>query len=155
HPVHLRDFKIETPLGDGYTAAQLSLTAHVRDYGGDADGAAYTVETPLHDADGHAAWSRPLTGPATLTASQASVEYAKSVPSPRLWSAEDPYLYTAVLRLRDPQGKVVETLSHRVGLREFALKDGLMRINGQPVSLRGTNRHEMDPDRGSALSRAD
>ncbi|ASY32102.1 MULTISPECIES: glycoside hydrolase family 2 TIM barrel-domain containing protein [unclassified Streptomyces] len=154
-PVHLRDFKIETPLGDGYRAAELSVTAHVRDYGGDADGAAYTVETQLHDADGHAVWSRPLTGPATLTASEVSVEYAKSVPSPRLWSAEDPYLYTAVLRLRDPHGKVVETLSHRVGLREFALEDGLMRINGQPVSLRGTNRHEMDPDRGSALSRAD
>ncbi|MEU6388468.1 glycoside hydrolase family 2 TIM barrel-domain containing protein [Streptomyces sp. NPDC046939] len=153
--VHLRDFKIETPLGDGYTSAELSVTAHVRDYAGDADGATYTVETQLYDADGHAVWSRPLSRPAALTDAEVTVEGAKSVPSPRLWSAEDPYLYTAVLRLRDPRGKVVETLSHRVGLREFALKDGLMRINGQPVSLRGTNRHEMHPDRGSALTRAD
>ncbi|MFJ9037325.1 glycoside hydrolase family 2 TIM barrel-domain containing protein [Streptomyces sp. NPDC102406] len=153
--VHLRDFKIETPLGDGYTSAELSLTASVRDYAGDAGGAAYTVETQLYDADGHAVWARPLTRPAALTASEVSVRAARSIPAPRLWSAEDPYLYTAVLRLRDPAGKVVETLSHRVGLREFALKDGLMRINGQPVSLRGTNRHEMHPDRGSALSRAD
>lgn len=60
-----------------------------------------------------------------------------------------------MLRLRDPAGKVIETLSHRVGLREFALKDGLMRINGKPVSFRGTNRHEMHPDRGTALTRAD
>lgn len=50
---------------------------------------------------------------------------------------------------------MIETLSHRVGLREFALKDGLMRINGKPVSLRGTNRHEMHPDRGTALTRTD
>lgn len=50
---------------------------------------------------------------------------------------------------------MIETLSHRVGLREFALKDGLMRINGKPVSFRGTNRHEMHPDRGTALTRAD
>jgi beta-galactosidase len=77
------------------------------------------------------------------------------VPAPKLWSAEHPNLYTAVLRLRDPAGKVIETLSQRVGLREFALKDGLMRINGKPVSFRGTNRHEMHPDRGTALTRAD
>ncbi len=50
---------------------------------------------------------------------------------------------------------MIETLSHRVGLREFALKDGLMRINGRPVSFRGTNRHEMHPVRGSALTRAE
>ncbi|MZD08743.1 DUF4981 domain-containing protein, partial [Streptomyces sp. SID5785] len=153
--VHLRDFKIETPLGDGHTTADLSVTAHVHDYAGEADGASYTVETQLYDAGGHAVWSRPLTEAAALTGAEVTVKGVKSVPRPRLWSAEDPYLYTAVLRLRDASGKVVETLSHRIGLREFALVDGLMRINGRPVSLRGTNRHEMHPDHGSALTRAD
>ncbi|MGP3776638.1 glycoside hydrolase family 2 TIM barrel-domain containing protein [Streptomyces sp. SDT5-1] len=151
--VHLRDFKLDTPLGDRYTTAELSVTASVRAYDGDTG--AYTVETQLYDAGGHPVWSRPLTQKADLTESEVTVRAAKAVPSPRLWSAESPYLYTAVLRLRDPSGKVTETLSHRVGLREFALKDGLMRINGQPVSLRGTNRHEMHPDRGTALTRAD
>ncbi len=32
-PVHLRDFKLETPLNDGYTAAELDVTAQVRAYG--------------------------------------------------------------------------------------------------------------------------
>ncbi|MFE5189947.1 glycoside hydrolase family 2 TIM barrel-domain containing protein [Streptomyces sp. NPDC056628] len=154
-PVHLRDFRLTTPLSDGYTAAELSVTASVRDYGGRGAGD-HTVETQLYDADGHPVWSRPLRQTVTLEASgEKTVEAAKSVPRPRLWSAEDPYLYTAVLRLRDPAGKVVETLSHRVGVREFALKDGLMRVNGRPVSFRGTNRHEMHPVHGSALTRAD
>ncbi|KAA0930226.1 glycoside hydrolase family 2 TIM barrel-domain containing protein [Streptomyces apricus] len=165
--VHLRDFKLDTPLSDGHRAAELSVTASVRDYGstaaggtaGDGDGRTYAVETQLYDARGHAVWPRPLRQDVDLAAAPAgedvTVRAARAVPAPRLWSAEDPYLYTAVLRLRDPAGKVVETLSHRVGLREFALKDGLMRINGQPVSLRGTNRHEMHPDRGTALTRAD
>ncbi|MHB9756846.1 glycoside hydrolase family 2 TIM barrel-domain containing protein [Streptomyces sp. BYX5S] len=151
---HLRDFKLDTPLGGGYTTAELAVTATVRDYTGDSAGA-YTVETQLYDSGGHPVWARPLTQKAALTDSEVTVKAAKSVPSPRLWSAESPYLYTAVLRLRDPAGKVIETLSHRVGLREFALKDGLMRINGRPVSFRGTNRHEMHPDRGTALTRAD
>ncbi|WP_328875277.1 DUF4981 domain-containing protein [Streptomyces sp. NBC_00287] len=154
--VHLRDFKLDTPLSGDYKSAQLSVTASVRAYDSGASGS-YTVETQLYDAGGHAVWSRPLqqtldVGPA---GEDTTVNAAKSVPAPKLWSAEYPYLYTAVLRLRDPAGKVIETLSHRVGLREFALKDGLMRINGQPVSLRGTNRHEMHPDRGTALTRAD
>ncbi|MCD7436921.1 DUF4981 domain-containing protein [Streptomyces lincolnensis] len=153
--VHLRDFKLDTPLSDDYRAAELSVTASVRDYGGKGAGR-YSVETQLYDAGGHPVWPRPLQQAVALDAGEeTTVQAAKAVPAPRLWSAEHPYLYTAVLRLRDPSGKVVETLSHRVGLREFALKDGLMRINGRPVSFRGTNRHEMHPVRGSALTRAD
>ncbi|MET9158207.1 glycoside hydrolase family 2 TIM barrel-domain containing protein [Streptomyces parvulus] len=156
--VHLRDFKLDTPLGDGYTAAELAVTASVRAYGEGGTGR-YTVETQLYDARGHAVWSRALQQTADLGTAGAgedvTVRAAKAVPEPRLWSAEHPYLYTAVLRLRDPAGKVVETLSHRVGLREFALRDGLMRINGRPVSFRGTNRHEMHPSRGTALTRED
>ncbi|KQW17189.1 glycoside hydrolase family 2 TIM barrel-domain containing protein [Streptomyces sp. Root369] len=153
--VHLRDFKLDTPLGDDYTSAELSVTASVRDYAGGNQGR-YTVETQLYDSGGHAVWSRPLQQAVALDAGdETTVQAAKAVPAPKLWSAEHPNLYTAVLRLRDPAGKVIETVSHRVGLREFALKDGLMRINGKPVSFRGTNRHEMHPDRGTALTRAD
>ncbi|MFI1722008.1 glycoside hydrolase family 2 TIM barrel-domain containing protein [Streptomyces sp. NPDC020489] len=153
--VHLRDFRLDTPLGDDYRTAALAVTAHVRDYGGKGAGR-YSVETQLYDPSGHPVWSRPLVRTVALgSGEEATVEAERAVPRPRLWSAEHPDLYTAVLRLRDPAGKVIETLSHRVGLREFALRDGLMRINGRPVSFRGTNRHEMHPVRGSALTRAD
>ncbi|MEU6524648.1 glycoside hydrolase family 2 TIM barrel-domain containing protein [Streptomyces sp. NPDC046924] len=157
--VHLRDFKLDTPLGDDHRTAALKVTAQVRDYSGGAGAGRYTVETQLYDARGQAVWRRPLQRGADLGSVPAgedvTVEASAAVPDPKLWSAEHPYLYTAVLRLRDPSGTVTETLSHRVGLREFALRDGLMRINGRPVSFRGTNRHEMHPDRGMALTRAD
>ncbi|HEY8980382.1 MAG TPA: glycoside hydrolase family 2 TIM barrel-domain containing protein [Streptomyces sp.] len=154
-PVHLRDFKLDTPLANGHTTADLKVTASVRAY--DGTKGAYTVDTMLYDARRHPVWPRPLSQRVDVTApgEDVTVTAAKAVPAPRLWSAEHPYLYTAVLQLRDPAGKVVETVSHRVGLREFALKDGLMRINGKPVSFRGTNRHEMHPERGTALTRAD
>ncbi|MDQ0793356.1 glycoside hydrolase family 2 TIM barrel-domain containing protein [Streptomyces sp. B1I3] len=159
--VHLRDFKLETPLGDDCTTAGLSVTASVRAYGDSraSTTGTYTVETQLYDAGGHPVWPRPLrqtADPGSVPAGEdVTVRAARAVPKPKLWSAEHPYLYTAVLRLRDPAGKVTETLSHRVGLREFAIVDGLMRINGKPASLRGTNRHEMHPERGMALTRAD
>ncbi|MFJ3492756.1 glycoside hydrolase family 2 TIM barrel-domain containing protein [Streptomyces sp. NPDC086091] len=153
---HLRDFTLTTPLGDGHTTAELAVTADVRDRTGGTGGGRYTVDVQLYDADGHPVWPRPLQQTVDVpSGGQATARAAKAVPAPRLWSAEDPYLYTAVLQLRDPAGQITETLSHRVGLREFALTDGLMRINGRPVTFRGTNRHEMHPDRGTALTRDD
>lgn len=155
--VHLRDFKLDTPLKDGYTNADLAVTAAVRGYAGAVPGT-YTVETQLYDARGKPVWRRPLAITADVGADSSDdvvTKGAKEVRGPLLWSAEHPNLYTVVLRLRDPSGRVTETMSARIGFREFALKDGLMRINGKPVSLRGANRHEMHPERGSALTRDD
>lgn len=156
--VHLRDFKIDTPLRDGYRNADLELTATVRDYEGNASGA-YVVETQLYDARRRPVWGAPLRLTADLgdagDAREVTAHGGKAVTGPDLWSAEHPTLYTAVLRLRDPSGAVIETLSARIGFREFALTDGLMRINGKPISIRGTNRHQTHPDHGAAVTRAD
>ncbi|MBE1493357.1 beta-galactosidase [Amycolatopsis lexingtonensis] len=156
--VHLRDFRLDPRLRDGYTNADLAVTASVRNYGG-ADTGTYTVETQLYDANRRPVWPQPLRQAVALGSAPAgqdvTVQAAQAVRGPKLWSAEQPNLYTAVLVLRDPSGKPIETLSARVGFREFALTGGLMRINGQPVSLRGTNRHEAHPARGGALTRAD
>ncbi|MEU5155674.1 glycoside hydrolase family 2 TIM barrel-domain containing protein [Glycomyces sp. NPDC021274] len=156
--VHLRDFKIDTPLRDGYTNADLSVAVAVRRRGTTQTGT-YTVETRLYDANRQAVWAEPLRSQidvGSVPAGQdATAKASKAVPGPKLWSAEQPHLYTAVLELRDPSGAVTQIVSARVGFREFAIRDGLMCINGRPVSLRGTNRHEMHPDRGQALTRQD
>ena len=121
--------------------------------------ATYTVETQLYDENDEPVWPAPLTTQVAIGSVQpgqdATARGSKAVAGPKLWSAEHPHLYTAVLRLRDPSGAVTQTVSARVGFRDFAIRDGLMRINGKPVSLRGTNRHEMDPDHGAALTRDD
>ncbi|KID28379.1 beta-galactosidase/beta-glucuronidase [Prauserella sp. Am3] len=155
--VHVRDFRIETPLRDDYTNADLAVTAHVRDYAG-GEKRTFTVETQLYDGDGNPVWTEPLRQKADLGSARAGEVVArgsKSVEGPKLWSAEHPDLYTAVLTLRGPGGEELETLSTRVGFREFAMVDGLMRINGQPITIKGVNRHEIHPDRGSALTRED
>jgi len=153
--VHLRDFFLTTPLSEGYTAGELKVATSVRNYGSAVSGS-YTVSTQLYDADDKPVWPSPLTQSSDLGAvpagTDATATGSKAVDHPRLWSAEDPYLYTAVMELKNPAGQVIETESTRVGFREFAMRDGLMQINGRPISLRGTNRHEMDPDVGMALT---
>ena len=155
--VHLRDFRIQTPLGDDYRAAALAVEVSLRDYQGDAAGR-YTVEAMLFDGR-KPVWKKPLVIPVGVDPARAGQDEtgaaSKAVADPRLWSAEHPNLYTTVLQVKDARGTVVETMSTRTGLREVQMdpERNLLTINGQAVSIRGVNRHEMSPDNGRALTR--
>ncbi|WP_062389627.1 glycoside hydrolase family 2 TIM barrel-domain containing protein [Demequina iriomotensis] len=128
---YLADHTVTTDVADDLASATVSA---VLDVEGDAD-----VRVTLHDAGG------AVVGEATGASS--SIEVA----DPRLWSAEDPYLYTLVYEVLDG-GEVVETVATRVGIREFGIVDGLMTLNGQPLDIKGVNRSEMHPDTGQALT---
>ena len=83
----------------------------------------------------------------------------------RGWNAETPYRYTLVGELKDKKGKTVETFSTIVGFREIEIKDTPAEkdefgkagryyyLNGQPIKMKGVNRHENNPDRGHAITR--
>ena len=66
----------------------------------------------------------------------------QSLPDVEVWSAEHPNLYTLILELKDVTGKVTELTGCEVGFRTSEIKDGRFCINGVPVLVKGTNRHE-------------
>ncbi len=70
------------------------------------------------------------------------------VKNPAKWTAETPNLFKLVLTLNNESGKVVEAVSCNIGFRKIEIRDGIFLVNGQPVKLRGVNRHEIDPDTG-------
>ena len=70
----------------------------------------------------------------------------------RLWSAEAPYLYTLLVELRDENGALVDCESSWVGLRVVAIKEGLVHLNGRPITFCGVNRHDHCPDHGKAVA---
>ncbi|MEZ6036678.1 MAG: glycoside hydrolase family 2 TIM barrel-domain containing protein [Planctomycetota bacterium] len=70
------------------------------------------------------------------------------------WTAETPHLYRATLTLRDSEGTVVEVIPFRVGLRKVEMKGGQLLVNGQPILIKGVNRHDHDPETGHAVSLA-
>jgi beta-galactosidase len=70
-----------------------------------------------------------------------------SVASPALWSAETPMLYRLTLSTE------AELIGERVGIRQIAVQNGIIQLNGKPVKLRGVNRHESDPRTGACISR--
>ena len=66
----------------------------------------------------------------------------KKIPAVKAWSAEHPHLYTLIVELKDAQGKVTQLTGCEVGFRTSEIKDGRFCINGVPVLVKGTNRHE-------------
>ncbi|MEN9803361.1 MAG: hypothetical protein RIS41_208 [Actinomycetota bacterium] len=68
------------------------------------------------------------------------------------WSAEAPVLYRVMVELVSPDGEVTEVISERVGFRRVEVRDGLVRVNGRPITFMGVNRHDHHPDRGKAVT---
>lgn len=70
------------------------------------------------------------------------------VEHPALWSAETPELYRLTIALLNPQGEVVEVEACDVGFRRVDVSNGLLKLNGKPLLIRGVNRHEHHPENG-------
>lgn len=161
--LRVRDFSIVTDLDDSFVNSMLNVEVYVHNHSDTA--AEASVRLHLFDAEQQ---EIALEG-AMLSAQLASGEetmlnFSVPVEAPRLWSAEDPYLYTLVLEEEAPSGVVYE--AYPVGFREINYKSNgsgwyegtaadhdLIRINGQPIAFRGVNRHETHPELGYAVSR--
>lgn len=76
------------------------------------------------------------------------------VPSVLNWSAETPWLYTLKVASFDKKGQTEET-AIQIGFRDVCVKGGQLLVNGQPVLIKGADRHEMNPYKGYVVSEAD
>ena len=74
------------------------------------------------------------------------------VDNPKLWSAEHPNLYTLKLELKSSDGQTIEHVTQQVGFRTIRIEGGQLLINGQPIKIRGVNRHEHDPHRARVMT---
>ena len=68
------------------------------------------------------------------------------------WSAETPHLYTLTLTFRDETGTIVETISTKIGFRSVEIKRGQLLVNGVPITLKGVNMQEHNPETGHVMT---
>lgn len=80
---------------------------------------------------------------------KADVEW--SISNPLKWTAETPNLYRLRIDLLDGN-KVLESIEQNVGFRKIEIRNAQFLVNGQPVLIKGADRHEMDPDGGYVIS---
>jgi len=84
-----------------------------------------------------------------------SITLSAKVPNVKTWSAESPALYSLVTELLDANGKVLQSTERKIGFREVAILKGMVSVNGHPITIRGVNRHEHDPETFHVVSRKD
>lgn len=154
-PVHIADFFVHTDLDEHYVDAELNVDLKVENYY-NAQLSPYSLQMQLYDASGETVWAAPVSGEVSFNESDVlKLKLGAPVADPLKWSAEKPNLYTLVISLLDEQGHLLEAVSSKVGFRTFEIKDGLMKINGQRILFKGTNRHEFSCETGRALGKED
>ena len=77
------------------------------------------------------------------------------VGNPKLWSAEEPNLYTLEVAVRAKDGSIHESAVIPFGFRSVEVRDGLFLVNGKPVLVKGADRHELSPTGGYVVSEAE
>lgn len=158
--LHLADLTVRTHFDEQFQNATLWVRAAVNP---EASFAECTVEAMLYDPDGAPLFETPLQAPlsssspmyAGTEAERGSGVLQGAVSAPRHWTAETPVLYPLVVTLRDPQGQAIDFEHTRVGFRQVEIRDGVVRLNGKRLILRGVDRHEFHHERGRALTRED
>ena len=109
-------------------------------------GRGLTVEGRLVDADG-----KTVVPKSRAKGTMQEFTFDASVPSVRAWTAETPNLYNLfVYAWKGTQ--LQEVVCQRVGFRHVEIKGGQLLVNGQPILIKGVDRHELDPDGGYVVS---
>lgn len=147
--VHVRDFEVKTDFDADYRDAQIKASVRLINYS--QQPAQVTLQADLLDPAG-----KPLLSPSiqkTLPpGEELSVAGTARVAQPLKWSAETPNLYRLLLTLKDSSGKTLEVIPCNVGFRKVEIRDGNLLLNGRRIFVKGTDRHEFDPDRGQAIT---
>jgi beta-galactosidase len=77
-----------------------------------------------------------------------TIEFQTEIPNVKPWTAESPELYVMLITLKDIRGNILESTSAKTGFRTVEIKRCQLLINGIPITLRGVNIHEHDPETG-------
>ena len=133
---HVDDFRIITDLDAGYKDATLEFSATL------VNADRKTLNLQLKDAKGTV-----IRGGSQVVADGAA-SFSFEIGNPYKWSAETPYLYTLYITLSDESGQVLEVIPQKVGFRKVEIRDRQLLVNGQPILIKGADRHEMDPEGG-------
>jgi len=139
---HVADIRLDATLSENYTRGTLGVGLTFP-----AAARGCTAEVALTAPDG----APVANGTVKVTGRTARLALDAGKVWP--WSAETPVLYGVTVTLRDAAGRTLEVIPLRTGFREVKIVNGQLLVNGQPILLKGANRHEMDPDGGYVVSR--
>jgi beta-galactosidase len=150
--VMIRDFFVLGDLDELYLDGRIEVAVDVKNYlRGTPE--KHKIQMQLFDTDHRPVFEAPVQQEFEFNESgESEIQSEKFIENPKKWSAETPNLYTLVLSLLDESGRTVEVVSCKTGFRKVEIKGGQLLVNGIPVTIKGVNRHEHEPETGRVVS---
>ncbi|NJO91814.1 MAG: hypothetical protein HC831_24735 [Chloroflexia bacterium] len=150
---HIRDFFVKASLNKGnYVQGDLSLNVELRNLS-NKDVKNYFLKCKLFDNNDSLLYRWESDG---LSIKKGDPNYKwgfqTMLNEVKRWSAEEPNLYKLLIALHDSKGTLIEATSTNIGFRTSEIKNGQLLVNGQPILLKGVNRHEHDEFQGHVLN---
>jgi beta-galactosidase len=138
----LADYEAETQEG----LLNVEVKVQTFDEGLNSD---YQIEASLLDFSGKEVLAASSTA---IIAKDGLWNWEISIEDIKAWNAETPSLYSLLVVLKNKDGNTLEVIPQRIGFRRVEIKDAVILVNGQPIKLKGVNRHEHQPETGQVVS---
>ena len=136
--IHIRDMFIHADLTENYKNGVLNIEFEL------LENKNAVFELALKDKNGNIEAEKTLIN---------EVNTSFNIENVHSWSAENPYLYTLEIIVKDENNKAYEYISQNIGFRTFEMIDNIMCINGKRIIFHGVNRHEFSADKGRAITK--
>lgn len=140
---HFKDFRVDASLVNDFENGVLSVSVSLPD----SIPGLYSVEAELVNAKMESVFKNKKSA-------QNKLEFNGKIQSPNKWTAETPYLYYLILRLKDEKETLLETVGTAVGFRTITIKNGQLLVNGNAIYVKGVNLHEHHDVTGHYVDKA-
>ncbi|MFB9279784.1 glycoside hydrolase family 2 TIM barrel-domain containing protein [Cohnella cellulosilytica] len=150
-PLSVRDAKVVAEWEEGGGRGELQVALAVANLSRTEQPGGCRLRIELLDAEGQSVLERDE-AVSPPPGEERSVTLNEVLANPKPWTAETPYLYTLLLTVSSPDGRMAEVKRVFVGFRSVRVADGKLFVNGQPIIVKGVNRNEFDPWRGFATT---
>ncbi|WP_420601339.1 glycoside hydrolase family 2 TIM barrel-domain containing protein [Flagellimonas sp.] len=146
--VRIKDFEVVSLLDESYKNGNLEVSVQLQNHTNKKKKS--KVSFRLLDSDGREVAQQEKEISQTDLVSKST--FSTQVPNVLPWSAEHPNLYTLLITSKDHKGNTLESISQKIGFRTVEIKNGLLLVNGQRITLKGVNTQEADPETGHVMS---
>ncbi|MBO9623413.1 MAG: DUF4981 domain-containing protein [Sphingomonas sp.] len=140
----VRDFFVRAGLDAAYKDGKLAVDVAVT-----PSKSATTARAVLLDGDRQVLELSQRVQPGDA---ERSATLTGTVPGVKQWTAETPNRYMLLVELYGADGKILQSTYSRIGFRTVEIRNGLVTVNGKPITIRGVNRHEHDPETFHVIS---
>ncbi|MFC2127113.1 glycoside hydrolase family 2 TIM barrel-domain containing protein [Bacteroidota bacterium] len=150
NPIAINDFRVGSDLVNNYKDGAFSIDIELKNTKQFVE--KRKLEVALLDKEKKQVFS--TTKMVDISEAKSNIVFEESIKNVKPWTAETPNLYTAILKLSNLKGELLQTTSVKVGFRNIKIENNQFLVNGQPVLMKGVNLHDHDETTGHVINEA-